>query len=998
MTRILSAQTLAIALVVIGISGCASTVEISTQARVGTSDPNRPSKVPAGLNEPPRATGADRAFRWRKMAWLDENGEFSLDAVRRAREARAANIEWTKKNIHPGGVASGASWREHGPSNVGGRTRSVVINAPTPTTLLAGSVSGGIWRSVDAGANWSPVDEWMDSIAICCIAAAPSSSSIVYAGTGEGYFNGDAIGGAGIYKSTDAGLTWQKLQATSDWGNTNRIAVSPTNPNVLLAGVFYGGIMRSLNGGLTWTTSHWAQGGMFVAFHPTDPSRAIATELDYDAGGWFYRAIYTTNGGDTWQTASGLSHVGGWLDRLELEYNVQNPSIVFAVNALDGKVWRSDDGGAHYVSVTTTGSTGTSWYCAPIWSHPSDPQQLLAGGGAVTKSSDGGATMTTATGGDILTEQPHPDIHYFQQDPGWNGTTNRKLYVCTDGGVFVAEDLDQATNTTGWRSLVNNYRTTQFYGAAGVARAPWSASQVQGTVPELTVRYYALSGSPQVLPNFSTITPFLTSTIANVNIAETAGVFAGSGLSNLVAATFDGWINVPSTDLYTLSLYSDDGSRLLIDGAEVVNHDGLHPMSERFGSVALVAGKHAIRIEFFENGGGAGLIARIEGGGLDRQAIPATMFSRGGTVTGVVTDPNPVLVLVGGTQDNGTLRVTDRDSRAVLDFGGDGGFCEIDQTNPNYVYGEYIGLRIHRSTDGGRSASYIYSGITDIKNGLANFIAPFILDPNDQRVMLAGGRSLWRTTDVRASTVLWSAISPAFDANISAIAVNPSNSNRILVALNNGMVMSTSNGQAASPTWTAIDDNGSVNPFPARYIQRVVFDPSIPLRIYVAIPGFSSDNLWRSNDDGATWTVVQGQGASSLPPAPMRTFAVHPDNSNWLYAGTEFGLFTSTDGGVNWSTNLVGPTAVSIDEARFIPNTRTLLLATHGRGLWTSDELFLSTPDMNGDGCVNGADLATFLSRWGIPTPPGGPGDFTGDGVVDGLDFAFLISAWDPCG
>src|SRR5205823_3505288 len=103
----------------------------------------------------------------------------------------------------------------------------------------------------------------------------------------------------------------------------------------------------------------------------------------------------------------------------------------------------------------------------------------------------------------------------------------------------------------------------------------------------------------------------------------------------------------------------------------------------------------------------------------------------------------PSGLLIGGTQDNGTLRLTASSTQATLMFGGDGGFCAVDPTDPNYVYGEYVSLQIHRSTNGGLSAGYITSGLTDA-GGNANFIAPFILDPNNPNRMLAGGRSLWR--------------------------------------------------------------------------------------------------------------------------------------------------------------------------------------------------------------------------------------------------------------
>jgi hypothetical protein len=86
-----------------------------------------------------------------------------------------------------GGVQLG-SWSALGPTNIGGRTRSIIIDSNTPSTMLVGSVGGGIWRSDDGGASWLPVDDLMANLAVCCLAMDPTDSRIVYAGTGEGFF------------------------------------------------------------------------------------------------------------------------------------------------------------------------------------------------------------------------------------------------------------------------------------------------------------------------------------------------------------------------------------------------------------------------------------------------------------------------------------------------------------------------------------------------------------------------------------------------------------------------------------------------------------------------------------------------------------------------------------------------------------------------------------------------------------------------------------------
>src|SRR5205085_9368454 len=106
------------------------------------------------------------------------------------------------------------TWQSLGPGNVGGRTRALIVDPVTPNTMYAAGVAGGVWKSTNAGASWTPLNDFMANIAVTCLAFEPGNSSVIYAGTGEGFFNGDATRGAGIFKSTDSGATWTRLAST----------------------------------------------------------------------------------------------------------------------------------------------------------------------------------------------------------------------------------------------------------------------------------------------------------------------------------------------------------------------------------------------------------------------------------------------------------------------------------------------------------------------------------------------------------------------------------------------------------------------------------------------------------------------------------------------------------------------------------------------------------------------------------------------------------------
>jgi photosystem II stability/assembly factor-like uncharacterized protein len=286
---------------------------------------------------------------------------------------------------------------------------------------------------------------------------------------------------------------------------------------------------------------------------------------------------------------------------------------------------------------------------------------------------------------------------------------------------------------------------------------------------------------------------------------------------------------------------------------------------------------------------------------------------------------------VGGAQDNGTLRFTKASGPEKWSsmFGGDGGYCAADPTDPNFFYGEYVYLQIHRSTDGGASSEYIWNGIEDAGKGpdLANFIAPFLLDPNNPNTLLAGGASLWRSTNVKAKTPQWANIKPSVQSPISAIAVAKGKPNIIWVGHNDGRVYRTDKGTNATlapADWTQVGQGK----LPPRFCQRITTDPVFPNVVYVTFGGYANNNVWKTEDGGATWSGIGGK----LPDVPVRGLAVHPKNTKFVYAGTEVGVFASEDGGKTWSPTNEGPTNCSVDDLFFL-DTR-LVAVTHGRGLF----------------------------------------------------------------
>jgi hypothetical protein len=143
--------------------------------------------------------------------------------------------------------------------------------------------------------------------------------------------------------------------------------------------------------------------------------------------------------------------------------------------------------------------------------------------------------------------------------------------------------------------------------------------------------YYALT-NPSVLPDFSILIPYLSTSVPTINFPSTGGAFANSGRAENVGALYTAWLDVPEPGEWRLYTNSDDGSKLWVGDQLVVNNDGLHGMVEVGGTIALARGRHQVTVGFFERGGGAGLIVSWEGPGTAKEVVPGSRWTRGGAV------------------------------------------------------------------------------------------------------------------------------------------------------------------------------------------------------------------------------------------------------------------------------------------------------------------------------------------------------------------------------
>jgi photosystem II stability/assembly factor-like uncharacterized protein len=383
-----------------------------------------------------------------------------------------------------------SKWFGFPSGSIGGRTRSIAVHPSDPRTIFIASPAGGVWRTRDAGQTWLPVDDFMANLATSTVIFDPANPANMYAGTGEGFYNLDAIRGAGVFASHDGGASWSQLTktATPDFYFVNRLAMN--GAGVLLAATGRkdqnsprGGIQRSADGGATWQQATGLPNvTMFdVKFAPDRPDSAVAAGEGVVA--------YSSDDGASWAPSAGLTLPGR--ARTELAFARADSRIVYAsIDVNGGIIAKSTDRGQHFSVVATRGATNylglQGWYSNTIWAgDPRNANVLIVGGLDMWLSSDGGLSMRplTAWSSDNAI---HADQHAIVSAINY-GSGSETIFVGNDGGVYRIDNLNalHPGSALGSTSLNHNFNATQFY---SVSLTP-SGNIVGGTQDNGNLRY-----------------------------------------------------------------------------------------------------------------------------------------------------------------------------------------------------------------------------------------------------------------------------------------------------------------------------------------------------------------------------------------------------------------------------------------------------------------------------------------------------------------------------
>jgi hypothetical protein len=309
-------------------------------------------------------------------------------------------------------------FRYIGPQSAG-RVASVAGVPGDTTTYYLGAASGGVWKSTDSGQTWAPIFDAQPVQAIGALAVAQSDPNQVWAGTGEAWVIRDSdIGGDGVYKSTDAGKTWKNV-GLPEVGRIGRILVNPTNPNIVYVCAIgrvtapqqERGVFKTTDGGATWKQSLFVDkntGCSGISLDPNNPDTLIAGMWQVELHTWAMfsggpgSGVYLTHdGGTTWKKAeSGMPRPP--VGKIDVAIAASNPQRMYALiqTANQGSLWRSDDGGATWKTVSWDRTLiGRAGYYISMKVNPQNPDDVFILNSGFHRSTDGGVTYGGGGGG-----------------------------------------------------------------------------------------------------------------------------------------------------------------------------------------------------------------------------------------------------------------------------------------------------------------------------------------------------------------------------------------------------------------------------------------------------------------------------------------------------------------------------------------------------------------------------------------------------------------------
>ncbi len=642
-----------------------------------------------------------------------------------------------------------SQWMSIGPSKViGGRILSIAIDPNNINNLFIGSASGGIWKSTDAAASWTYVPTGMPVVGVSSIVYQPNNSNVLLAGTGEVYRTGtgeangsNGVGnigfnvwkargtyGIGILRSSNGGITWTQVfnKKTSDLFAIQMLKFHPTDPNIVYA-CATDGLYRSIDGGITWPKTPVIAKNYVtdIAISPSDPKQmviAVGNMTDTDKG--IYRSI---DGGANWvklKTTDGLPNTFSGYIRFDNVGNNLFASIGGTTNELYMCTTGATDFGKTWIAKSSSAHCGGQyWFGHDLAVNPSDPRIIIMGGGPNSTNYSyfkytSSSSSTNEGSKANLSRSIHADVHDIKFA---NGSI---VYIANDGGIY--------KSTNGGSTWTNNnvgLAATQFY--ASIAPSPIDAKVIIGGLQDNGVIKYDGTNWTEVVggdggpcafhPTNGEIAIYSNDARA-VYYSTNAGGSETQPLKNL------GYGYSTAYDERTSFMSPLAISKSNPDFAYVAS-DNLH-ISTTGGSSFLRADPTGMTrpIELTSK---TAIALAVSPTNHKKVYVSTSPFAQAADNSLIITG-NPNILLSTNADDNSKYVFNSIKSnlpdRFVMDFA-------IDPTNDNNVIvalGGFGSSHIYETTDGGASWKDIGVGLPDV---------PFnavLIDPKNPRVLYAG--------------------------------------------------------------------------------------------------------------------------------------------------------------------------------------------------------------------------------------------------------------------
>jgi len=361
-------------------------------------------------------------------------------------------------------------WRSIGPYR-GGRASTVSGSTKSDNTYYFGATGGGVWKTTDSGQNWKNISDGYFGGSIGAVSVSESDPNVLYVGTGEQTVRGNVSPGyGGFWKSYDGGETWKKLNLNIDQVQVGRIAIHPTDPNIVFIAVMGDlfkdspdrGLYKSTNGGNSWKKVLYANqrsGAVDISIDKSNPRIMYAstwnirrTPYSLESGGEGSALWKSTDGGDTWKNISNSTGLpkGVW-GISGVSISPANPNIIYAlIENKNGGLYKSNDSGKTWKIVNSDRNLRQrAWYYTRIYADTQNENRVYVMNVAFWRSEDGGKSFDRY-------RTPHGDHHDLWIDPN----NNRRMIVADDGGAQVSND-----DANNWSTYMNQ-PTAQYYRVA----------------------------------------------------------------------------------------------------------------------------------------------------------------------------------------------------------------------------------------------------------------------------------------------------------------------------------------------------------------------------------------------------------------------------------------------------------------------------------------------------------------------------------------------------